>query len=179
MMSNQHNPIAGRYAEALFEWVQSEQSPADMLSILQQLQQVFADTDGLYDVMANPTMARDSKHAMFSDALQSVPSAVTNLIQLLIEHDRFGLYPDVVGVFQTLVDKQDKRARGEVITATPISDVLLDTIADKLKASAGFNEVFLVNTVDPNVLGGAVLQLGDQRVDGSFSSQLKQLLVAQ
>lgn len=175
-MSNQQNPIASRYAEALFEWATEEGASSNTLSALMELEQVFDGIDNLYVVMSNPTMARDAKHGMFADALKSVSPAVLNMIQLLIEHDRFVLFPDVVSTFQTLVDKQEKRARGEVITATPIDDALLNTIAEQLKKTAGFEEVHLTNMVNPDLLGGAVLQLGDQRVDGSFASQLNKLV---
>lgn len=180
-MSNtvQHQAIASRYAEAVYAWAKETKSEAVAFEQLQQLEGVFADLgDSLYGVMTNPTVRRQAKHELMEAALVSVDAHLKNLVQLLVEHDRFGVFPEVVSTYQGLLDKQEKRVRGEVITATPIGHDLLNTMAEQLKKSAGYTDVDLINTVDESILGGAVLQLGDQRIDGSFATQMKALVGA-
>ena len=62
----------------------------------------------------------------------------------------------------------------EITTATPVSSDLLPVIAEKLRASTG-KEVDLHAKVDPEMLGGLVVRIGDTVYDGSVRNQLTQM----
>jgi F-type H+-transporting ATPase subunit delta len=85
--------------------------------------------------------------------------------------------PDVAVHYQHCLDASQRRLRGTLTTASPVSSAAVDAVTQAIKKRLGADEVFLDATVDPSVLGGASLQVGDFRLDGSFASQLQTLRV--
>jgi F-type H+-transporting ATPase subunit delta len=63
----------------------------------------------------------------------------------------------------------------ELTTASPLSDDLRQAIVEQVKKVGGFNHIELLEKVDPDLIGGFVLQVGDQLVDASVSYDLKNI----
>lgn len=165
--------VSQRYAEALYQWAQEENAIPKVSEELA----VFADAfdDNFYAVMANPSVTLTEKLDLVSAIGEKASVAVKNLLALLAEHQRLPVFPEVVGQYNALVDQAAGKVRGTLFTATKVDQAVLDQVANAAKTRFGYTAVELVNQVHPELLGGAQLQIGDQRIDGSYLSQLNQL----
>jgi F-type H+-transporting ATPase subunit delta len=82
-------------------------------------------------------------------------------------------FADMFRIFSEMADEYRGIARAEVITAVPLDDVRRSKIAAGLATAVGRDEVKIVESVDPEIIGGVVAKVGDRLVDGSTRSQLR------
>lgn len=175
----QLDAIAQRYADALFHWAKEERATAAVQAELITLQEAFEGVSAqFYGMMANPSVLPKDKQALLADISKNASVAVKNLLALLVEHNRMQAFPEVVTQYQQLVDASENRVRGTLVTASAVQSDTLESVAQQVKNQFGYAEVVLTNAIQPELLGGAQLQLGDRRIDGSYLSQLNQLAAA-
>jgi F-type H+-transporting ATPase subunit delta len=101
----------------------------------------------------------------------SASPLMMNFLRVLTEHDRLEILRDIRRVAVRLLDGMRGRVRVEVVTATPLDPDLTQRIAQQLQAALG-REPRLVSNVDPSLLGGLLLRIGDTIFDGSVATRL-------
>lgn len=170
--------IASRYADALFTWAQENNQIALIGDELQAVLTLVQEPGlNLLAYLADPAISQDKKVSLVFDAFASVQEPLRNSLALLTEHQRMDALPDVAKHYQQRLDASEHRLRGTLTTASPVSSSAVDAVTQAIKKRLGADEVFLETAVDPSVLGGASVQVGDFRLDGSFASQLQTLRV--
>jgi F-type H+-transporting ATPase subunit delta len=97
-----------------------------------------------------------------------------NLFRLLRRKGRLGLGPSIASYFTELWDEERGIERAVVRTAVPIGDAERETIAAQLSQASG-RQVQLEAEVDPSLIGGAVIRVGDRLIDGSTRTRLRAL----
>ena len=168
--------IARRYAKALFDLAVEQGKIEAWSQTLLALKQAIEASDELKDVLENPIYAREQRRAIVGKlvaALRLEPEPA-HLLYLLADRSRLGHLGAIVEQFGTLADAKLGRLRARVTSAVPLDAAAAQTIADKL-AHATRAQVILDRTVDPELLGGVVAQVGSLTYDGSVRSQLEAL----
>jgi F-type H+-transporting ATPase subunit delta len=107
-------------------------------------------------------------------ALGPVP-VVGNLVNLLADRDRLPLLSDVARWYDTLVDQAMGRARVQIRTAAPLSASEKSEVLELARRLTGRREVIATTDVDPELLGGVVLDAEGTVYDGSIRTQLARL----
>lgn len=165
---------ARRYGGALFELAQDAGQVDAWQRQLEHLRTLLEDSRvrSLVDNPAIPTQRRIE----VIDALDIgvLGTEVRNLGRLLVETRRAGLIGEVVEEYQKLADEAAGRIRATATTAVPLNDRDQGRLGQDLSRRLG-REVRLECRVDPVILGGLVLQLGDHLIDASLRSRLHQL----
>ena len=100
--------------------------------------------------------------------------ALTNFITQLSEHDRLALLPQIYTQYSKLKSQELKQVDAYVTSAYPLTDDQRKTLQERLAISTGAI-VILHEEVDPALLGGATIKVGDKFTDGSVRGKLKQL----
>jgi F-type H+-transporting ATPase subunit delta len=100
---------------------------------------------------------------------------VGNLIVLLAERDRLPILPDVGRWYEELLDEELGRARVVIRSAAPLSGVERTALLELARRLTGRREVIATSDVDPELLGGVVLDAGGTVYDGSLRTQLVRL----
>ena len=97
-----------------------------------------------------------------------------NLAKLLVQKGRSLDAKAVSAAFGRMADEHEGIAHAQITTAVPLSPDQLNAIAAKLTTSLGKN-VQATGVVDPAILGGVIVKVGDRLVDGSIKTRLKRL----
>jgi F-type H+-transporting ATPase subunit delta len=168
--------LARRYARALFELARESGTVAAAGEELARAASTFAEPT-IASVVLNPGIAAAARRAMVGRVVDRLGMSATvgNLIRLLADRDRLRLLPDVVRAYEWFVDRELGRARVAIRSATALSDTQrteLEGLARRLTAS---REVVASVAVDPDLLGGVVLDVGGTVYDGSVKTQLERL----
>jgi F-type H+-transporting ATPase subunit delta len=169
------NPrVASRYAKSILdlsiEKGQLEQVYADMLF----LQAAIKGSKEFAAVLKSPVVHADAKNKIFQAVAGSKISEMTMAFtRLLITKTREAVLPEVIGSFIQQYKKHKNIHSVKLTTAIPISDALKNEIISQVKTNKGMQNVELETIVDPDIIGGFVLQTGDQLVDASISYDLK------
>lgn len=162
------NVVARVYAQALFEIGSADGSLANLVEELQAVRTVITELEP--DVRAfieMPQLPRGEKWQVLEAAFGShVSHNVLGLLHVLVDRRREAVLVDVVTEFEALVDAARDRVSASVVTARPLDDDLVAAIQAELQRQTG-KEVVLDQKVDPQMIGGVRLSLGDLVVDGT------------
>ena len=109
-------------------------------------------------------------------AAVGVSKKVENLLGLLAERDRLAILPDIARWYEVLVDEQLGRARAVIRSAAPLSAAERNELIALAKRLTGRREVLATTEIDPDLLGGAVLDVSGTVYDGSLKAQLARLM---
>ena len=121
------------------------------------------------------TVSRDVKLALIDRVVAGRASDLfTNFLRVLARHDRLNLLPLILAQAGMEHEKRSGRKRVQVVSAQPLSDGALEKIRERLAALLPFQPV-LEPAVDPDILGGLRIRVGDTVYDGSLRARLKQL----
>lgn len=167
--------IGKRYARAAFELAQQEGGRERWLERLRLLRERVHVPEA-YAVLTSPVVPaqRRLEAVDLIDEDGRLGPEVRNLAKLLVEAGRVDAIDAVVEEFERLDDEAAGRIRATVTTAIGLEEEDRRRLTRDLSDRLG-HEVRLQSRVDPGILGGVVLQLGDRLVDASLRGRLQQL----
>lgn len=170
-----HDPINVGYARALFEMAQAEAIVARVEEELFRLRDLLKMNPALLEFLKDPNVHRESKRQALIELFQGrVHPLALNALFIISDQDRAGRLQHIIGEFTALADAARNTITGEVITAHGLDDAMLDRLSVALSRRIGKN-VLLLRKVDPAILGGAIVKIGDRVVDGSLRGKLNRI----
>jgi F-type H+-transporting ATPase subunit delta len=164
---------AKRYAQAVFSLAKERGTLDAWQGDLGLLSDVVAD-DRIATYLTNPSVTAERKIATIASALDQTQPETRNLTRMLIERDRTTLIPQIRELFDDQLRAERGIAVAEVTVAEYLSDAERDLVREKLEAMTG-QQVELAMKVDPEIIGGIVVRIGDQVIDGSVRNKLEKL----
>ena len=121
------------------------------------------------------SLGRDEKVRLIDQTIAPHASPLfANFLRVLARHDRLNLLPSILHEVHVKSERAAGRRRVTVTSAVPLSDEARARIHDRLQAALPFDPV-IIPKVDPKVLGGLVIQVGDTVYDTTLRSRLNQL----
>ena len=170
-----HDPINTAYARALFEMAQAEGVASRVEEELFRLRELLKKNPDLLEFLKDPNVRHEGKRKALSDLFQGrVHPLVLNTLITLSDQDRAGRVLQVIEEFSASVASATQKVSGEITTAIPLDGATLDRLATELSRITGKN-VQLFQKIDPSILGGAIIQVGEQIIDGSLRCKLDQI----
>lgn len=169
--------LARPYAKAAFEYAKEHNAINDWESFLLTAGQVVNE-DSFVQVLHNPAISADQKTAVLMDICRAsgigTSQALTNFIAQLAENDRLALLPEIHHHYVKFKSRELKQVDAYVTSAFPLSEEqrksLQKSLAEREQAI-----VILHEAIDPSLLGGATIKVGDKVTDGSVRGKLQQL----
>jgi F-type H+-transporting ATPase subunit delta len=133
-----------------------------------------AESPELRAVLRNPQLESSQKAAILADLAGDDEPLVTHLLQVAAEKGRAGEIEEIAKEFERLMAREERRLTVELTTARELSDDEAETILKQIEDAAG-RKVEATRKVDPELVGGIVLQAGSLRVDASVRGRLERL----
>jgi len=169
--------IARPYAEALFK-AQGQTSPRELADQLDALGQV-ASLHELRQFADNPKVKADAVYDVIVGTLKAVAfsPAVLNLLRAVIENGRLAALPEIAAQYRSLVNAQSGVSDATVYSAFPIDGTQLSDVVAALEKR--FNRKLNASVVvEPELIGGVRVVVGDEVLDTSVKARLEQMKVA-
>ncbi|CAH1224876.1 ATP5O [Branchiostoma lanceolatum] len=170
--------VAGRYATALYSAASKEKKLDAVEKDLNALQGVIDGNTNLQDLLKNPIITRAEKKSVVLDVLkeQKASPLVTNLVDLLGDNNRLGVVSGVAKTFSDIMSAHRGEVICEVTTAKALDAGTMKSLQDALKMFLKKGETLKLNTkVDPALIGGMVVNVGDRFVDMSTASKINRM----
>ena len=159
------------YAQVVFQIAQETNAMDTWQADLDALASLASQRE-LVEILKNPRFPFEAKRRVLEEALQGSSPEAVNLASLLVSQGRFdATAPLLAKEFGKLVDGSKGILQAEVTTATPVDESQRLDISQKLAQATG-KTIKMQTRVQPAILGGMVVRLGDQIIDGSVRRNL-------
>jgi F-type H+-transporting ATPase subunit delta len=162
------------YARALFEAAQDEGKLELVQEQLAQLREAVASVDELRLVLEDPEVDSRVKEDVLARVAAGADEVVVNFVKLLAEKGRAAELEEVGEELDALVAQEQRILHVELTTAQALSDEDFGRILGRIEEASG-RKVQATRKVDPNLIGGIVLQAGSMRLDASVRGRLERL----
>jgi F-type H+-transporting ATPase subunit delta len=166
--------IATVYARSLFEAAQ-ESEKLDV--VREQLGQVADAVDGDRELQVfffSPYLTTEDKKEGLRNAVSDADPLVTNFLELLIENHRMPALFKIRRELDALWDEENQLLPVEITSAVELDEQTVEQLGKQIGEQTG-KKVELTATVDPDVLGGLVVRVGNTVLDASIRHRLEQL----
>lgn len=163
------------YARAILAMAQAEGAVGRVEEELYRLRELLKQSPDLLKFLKDANMKREGRRHALSELFGGkVHPIVLNGLIALSDMDHAGDTPRMIDAFIQAAVAAKQKISGEVITAIPLEDALKTRLQDALAVLSGAN-VELFQKVDPSILGGAIIKVGDQVIDGSLRTKLNRI----
>ena len=172
-MSN--GTLAARYAHALFDAAEEQQITADIAGQVEMLCAQLDENAEFNQLISGRGISAPRKKELIDKVYgNTLHPFVRNFLFLLLDKNREGVIEEALHAFNVLYRKKLGVVTATLTTAKPIAQEDVDKIAASLKQKLQ-NDVVIESNVDPTIIGGAVISVGDLLIDGSLKSSLRHM----
>ncbi|WP_068777403.1 F0F1 ATP synthase subunit delta [Paenibacillus sp. FJAT-26967] len=167
--------VAKRYARALFEAAKEQSAVAQVETELNEVVQTVQNHAELRKVLDHPNIDVPAKRQLMSSIFAGrLSPLVLNIINLLIDRRRQSLLPIVLSDFVQISNESLGQADATVYTALPLTEAQVKEIAEQFSRMTG-KQIRVQTVIDPSLLGGITVRIGDRLYDGSLAGKLERL----
>lgn len=168
-------PVARRYAQALTEEAQSAGSLDAVDADVALLAETLDGSRELRQALTSPVVSHDKKLAVLESLFaDNVSDLSLRFLRLLVDKQRDGQIPEILDAYRQLRDERTGTVEATVRTAKPLSPDEAERLKTALEARSGATVRMRID-VDPALIGGLVVRVGDVVYDRSVKHQLESL----
>ncbi|MFZ5634699.1 MAG: F0F1 ATP synthase subunit delta [Bacillota bacterium] len=167
--------VGARYAEALYEIAGREKAVDAIEQELQAVDALVRENRDLQKILYHPRITPEDKKSLLSELLSGKVSDLTmEFLKLLVDRQREQFLSDIVTYYVNLANKARNVTEARVSSAVELTGEEKKNLAELLNRLTGM-KVETSYTVDPSLIGGVVVRIGDRVIDGSVRTRLATL----
>ena len=171
--------LAGRYATALFELARDERQLEAVAASLATVRQALSESEDFRELTSSPLISREQATGAMTATAQAMrlDPITANFLGVVAQNRRLSQLPQIIRAFNMLAAAHRGETTAEVTSAHPLTDDQIAALKNNLKTCLG-RDVAVDLSVDPTILGGLVVKIGSQMIDGSIRTKLNTLAQA-
>lgn len=166
--------VAATYAEALYESAVDQGSVAQVSAQLAEFREAVETNPELQDLLTNPEFETRIKKDVVAKLLAEANPLVSNFLQVLLDRGRAGELGEIADEYAARVAAAEGRLRLRIRTAIPLPDDLRDRVVAQISKLTS-RAVDIDTIVDPEIVGGLVIESDGSVVDASVRTRLAEL----
>ncbi|WP_077329330.1 F0F1 ATP synthase subunit delta [Virgibacillus siamensis] len=167
--------IANRYADALFQLANEQGKTEQLMKEFSVLEEVFQENQELDSFLKHPRVSNDKKKQFLDEVFKDFSTDVRNTLKILVERHRIEVIPSMIDHYTKLVNDAKGIVEATVYSVRKLSDAEREQIEKSFAKRLNKQTVKLENIVDPSVLGGVKVRVGNSIYDGTISNKLQRL----
>ena len=168
------DPAARRYADAVFGIAHDTASHDRWLSDLDDIAALFSEPT-VNAFLVSTRVSQEEKERVLDNALPDLQQHANSFAKLLVRKRRANLAPQIIEAFRDRLNSVRGIAEATVTTAVPLSDDARAAVEDAVRRYTDSETVSLSETVDAQIIGGAIVKIGDRIIDGSVRTRLSSM----
>jgi len=168
--------ITEPYAQALISIAQEHDLVDNIAQDVQGLLDLLETSVDLKEFLANPVLQAEAKKAALQQIVgEQVHTYTLNFLKLLADRGRISFLDKICHQYQTILRQLRNIALAEITSTVDLTDAQQQALKDKVKSVTGAQDVELILTLDPELIGGVVVKIGSQVIDLSLRGQLRRI----
>ncbi len=168
--------IGHRYAKSLYGLSAERNITEEVREDILVLSETISGSRDLKNLLNSPLVASSKKQAIldkiFGGALKT--DILKHLIEIIVRKGRESYLPNMITAYLEIYDQEHKILRGTLSSAVPLSDQAVQEIKAKMEGQTG-QTFALKMEIDPSLIGGFTLRVGDQLFDGSVAGSVRRV----
>jgi len=166
---------AVRYAKAILSFALEQSKEVEVNNDMLLIANTIEESKDLQLILSSPVLKSEEKKSTLKEIFSSKVSGLTiGLIDLLVENKRLSILTDVAKKYTVIYDELKGIEVAKVTTAVPLTEELSNKVLAKVKEITG-KEATIENIVNPDIIGGFILRIGDVQYDASITNKLQVL----
>jgi F-type H+-transporting ATPase subunit delta len=161
-----------RYAKAVLDLAKEKGSEQAVLGDMETVVSTIAASKELRLMLQSPIVKDEVKKKALLEIFASSSTITKELIRVLVTNERTQALGPVASSYISLYNKERGIQVAQVTTAVPLNDTLETEVLAKVKELTGSNSVTIESIIDPEIIGGFVLRVGDLQYNASIANQL-------
>ena len=168
--------ISVRYARALLKSATDAKIEQQVYAEMQQIAKSYIEVPQLRSTIDNPMLSKDKKEALLLTAAGKEPSPLMKaFVQLVLKEDRESVMQFIANSYVTLYRQQKNVIRGRLITAAAVSPETEQKMRQMVESKTN-GTVEFESQVNPDIIGGFILEYDTYRMDASVKTKLNSIL---
>ncbi len=160
-----------RYAKAILEMSQASETAVQVAEDMALMAETLKGNDELKSFINNPTIKADVKEAALKEVFAGTQNITQGLFHLLHENKRFNILEQIAIEYKVQFDEMNGEEVATVTTAFPLTAELEAKVLTKVKEFSD-KKITLKNVVDPSIIGGFIIRVGDKQYNASVANSL-------
>ena len=167
--------VAERYAEALFQVGEETNSTTKLYDELNEVVEILKSNNDFFNVLKSPLVSKGEKRNLVEKVfVGKLSSNLNNFLKIIIDKDRMSAIEEILKSYKSLLNEKNNVVEGVAITAIAMTTSEIKELEAKLSSRYNKN-VTLENKVDESVLGGVLVRLGNEEIDGTIKTRLAKM----
>ena len=173
---NKYNTISKRYSDALIEIINDGKLTYEKASTdLNLIESTLTQSADLDEFLNNPLVSIDDKKDLVVKIFaEDVDTFVLNFLKVLIDKDRFSAFKEIIATYKEALDKKNNLSRVNITSAIALSEDAKNRLKSKLESKLQ-KTVALDWEINPEIIAGLVIKMGDNVIDTSLRHKLEDL----
>lgn len=167
--------VAKRYAEALFQLATEQNIEDNISSELTTVKDVFQNDEQINGFLDLPRITDEEKMNVLDAVFKDFDRNVINTLKLLVERDRMNIVSALVDEYTDLYNEAKGIANATVYSTRALSDDEKAQLEASFKKRFNKQQITIDNKIDPSLLGGLRIRVGNTIYDGSLNNKLNRM----
>ncbi len=169
--------IPARYAKALYLVGKEKSADTGLYTLMKSLENAFEQQPALQATLSNPYVSDKDKEGLLSVAASASDSEplFSDFLKLLARNRRLDMAHSIAKAYIKLYRKENGIYDVRVVSAAPLSADDEKRLTSLIKSHLKGGSMEYSSSVDPSLIGGFTVSVGNERIDASISNELKQL----
>ena len=165
-----------QYANALADIALEQGASEPAAKQLESFAAAYEESAELRTFLASPAVSMEAKHEVLEKIAKRLGASkiIRNFLFVIADHRRTQLIPEIVATFQQVLRQRQGMAEAEISSAVELTSAQKKELAATLARVTG-KKIEPKYSLDPALLGGAVVRIGDTIYDGSLRSRLNEM----
>lgn len=165
-----------QYANALADIALAQGAAEPVQNQLADFGGAYAESAELRNFLSTPAVDREAKHAVIEKLVARIGASklIRNFLFVIVDHNRTHILPEIIAAFQEVVRARQGIAEAEISSAVELSPAQKAEFAFTLERLTG-KRIEPKFSLEPALLGGAVVRIGDAIYDGSLRNRLNEM----
>ena len=166
--------VAKRYAEAIYKVAKEKNKVKEIYDILNSLMELYTDDSDFRNFMLHPLIEKNEKKNFIGKVFNDIDEESLEIIDYLVDKNRMELVKYIVSEYLKIYYLENNQVEVTGIFSKELSEEQINRLKEKLEKKVG-KKIILKIEVDKDIIGGGVIKMGDQIIDGSIKRQIENI----
>lgn len=167
--------VGKRYGKALFELAIKKQAADDIYQELIILREIFHDVPDLGEILSDARLEPYEKDEIMKQLVSGFEGTIENFLNVVYNYSRMNDLLLMIDEYEKRYDEHKSLLLGTASTAVPLTKEQHQLMEEKAAKLLGYKHANLINVIDPDIVGGVIIEANHKVIDGSIHKQLERI----